>query len=157
MKYSIDTSGLVTPWRFDYPPDVFPIVWDSLGELIDRGIVVASEEVYTELKVGGDELYDWVHARKKMFLPLDAQIQQAVADILAVHTQWIPADRSRNMADPFVVAVARVNGCTVVSEEKWSNSPKPENVKIPNVCDGFGIKHITFLDLMREQGWVFTR
>jgi Domain of unknown function (DUF4411) len=62
------------------------------------------------------------------------------------------------MADPFVVAVARAKeGCTVVSGELWSNSPRPERVKIPNVCESFGIHHIQFLDMMRVQRWVFTR
>jgi len=157
LKYSVDTSGLITGWRYDYPPDVFPVVWDSLDELIKAGVVVASEEVYAELKAGNDDLYAWVRARKKMFLPLDAAIQNAVTSILAVHPTWIPADRSRNMADPFVIAVAQVHGCAVVSAEKWSNSPKPENVRIPNVCHGFGIRHVTFLELMREQGWIFAR
>jgi hypothetical protein len=156
LLYSIDTSGLINPWRFDYPPTVFPGIWDSLSELIDKEVVVASEEVFHEIKPG-DDLYDWVNARKKMFLPLDADVQQAVTDILSIHTAWIPPDRSKNMADPFVVAVAKVHGCTVVSGETWSNSPKPENVRIPNVCHGLGIRHITFLELMREQGWMFTR
>jgi len=156
-KYSIDTSGLVNPWRFDYPPDVFPVVWESLSELIEKEIVVATEEVYTEIKVGNDDLYDWVKARKKMFLPLDADIQREAGVVLAAHPLWVPADRSRNMADPFVVAVAKAYGCTVVSGEMWSNSPYPERVKIPNVCHGFGIRHITFLELMREEGWIFAR
>lgn len=157
MKYSIDTSGFVRGWRYDYPPDIFPVVWDSIDDLINDGTLIACEDVLTELKTGGDDLYDWVRARRKMFIPLDAAIQEAVADVLAIHPDWVPPDRSRNMADPFVVAVAKVHGCTVVSGEVWTNSPKPENVRIPNVCSSFGIKHITFLDLMREQRWVFTR
>lgn len=158
MKYSIDTSGLVTGWRYISPPDVFPVVWDSLDDLINDGNLVACEDVLAELKTGGDELYDWVHARKdKMIVPLDAAIQQAAIDILAIYPDWVPPDRSRNMADPFVVAVAKAYKCTVVSGEVWTNSPKPENIRIPNVCSGFGIKHITFLELLREQKWIFAR
>jgi hypothetical protein len=158
LKYSIDTSGLVRGWRYDYPPDVFPIIWDYLDDIINDGTLGACEDVLAELKTGGDELYQWVRDRRdKLIVPLSAEIQQAVSDILAVHPDWVPSDRSRNMADPFVIAVAKVHACTVVSAEAWSNSPNPERTKIPNVCDGFGIRHITFLDMMREQKWIFTR
>lgn len=157
MPYCIDTSGLLDGWKRYYPPDIFPIIWDNVSDLIDAAGLIAPEEVREELRMGADDLYDWVCAREQMFVPLTMEIQMAVADILAVHPQWVPTDRSRNMADPFVVAVARAKGCTVVSGEQWGTSPRPDRVKIPNVCASFGIHHIQFLDMMREQGWVFTR
>jgi len=157
LLYSIDTSGLLDGWKRRYPPDVFPIIWDNLTDLIESGSLISTDEVLTELKAGDDDIYLWASEREKMFLPLDAEIQQAVTDVLARHSSWIPQDRSRNMADPFVIAVAIARCCTVVSAETLSTSPKPERVKIPNVCNTFGIRHIEFLDLMREQGWVFTR
>jgi hypothetical protein len=157
LPYSIDTSGLLDGWKRYYPPDIFPIIWDNVSDLIDAGGLIAPEEVREELRIGADDLYDWACVREQMFVPLTLEIQTAVANILAVHPQWVPADRSRNMADPFVVAVAMANDCTVVSGELWSNSPRPDRVKIPNVCNSFGIQHIQFLDMMREQGWVFAR
>jgi hypothetical protein len=92
-----------------------------------------------------------------LFVPLDNDIQLATTDILAAYPDWIPADRSRNVADAFVVALAVVRGCAVVSGEKWSNSPLPERVKIPNVCHGLGIRHMTFLEMVQELGWTFGR
>ena len=157
MPYSIDTSGLTHGWRDRYPPDVFPAIWDNISDLIDNGELMASEEVLRELETGSDDLYDWARAHSRMFIPLSHDIQEAVTNILAAHPEWVPADRSRNMADPFVVALAIVRGCTVVSAETWSPSPYPERVRIPNVCASFGIQHIEFLDMMRRQGWVFTR
>lgn len=157
MPYCIDTSGLLDGWKRYYPPDIFPIIWDNVSDLIDAGDLIAPEEVREEIRIGADDLYDWACAREQMFVPLTIEIQTAVADILAVHSHWVPTDRSRNMADPFVVAVARAQGCTVVSGELWSNSARPDRVKIPNVFVSFGIQHIQFLDMMREQGWVFTR
>ena len=92
-----------------------------------------------------------------MFLPLDEDIQQAVTKVLVAHSSWVSPERSRNMADPFVVAVAMAKGCTVVTGEVFSTSPYPDRVKIPNVCNTFGVRYIKFLDLIREQGWVYTR
>lgn len=156
MIYSIDTSGLLDGWKRYYPPDVFPVVWDNVSDLIDNRLLFATEEVLRELEDGNDDIYQWACNHKRMFLPLDADIQQAVTEILTVHAGWIPADRSRNMADPFVIAVAKVKGCTVVSGETWSHSPHPHRMKIPNVCHTFRIRHIGFLEMMRELGWVFT-
>ncbi|MGC8907013.1 MAG: DUF4411 family protein [Desulfomonilaceae bacterium] len=41
----MDTSGLLDGWRRYYPPDVFPLVWTRLDELINAKILVASQEV----------------------------------------------------------------------------------------------------------------
>lgn len=64
------------------------------------------------------------------------------------------------MCDPFVIALARVRDCTVVSGELWypgDLTVYPERVKIPNVCHTFGIRHLAFLEMMREEKWIFTR
>ena len=126
-----------------------------MDDLISDGSLRASEEVLYELEIGDDDLYEWAKQRTEMFIPLSADIQQSVAGILASHGNLIDVDRSRSMADPFVIAVAQANGCCVVSGEK--RTPSNARPKIPNVCDDLGLRHITFLDLIREQGWVFQR
>jgi hypothetical protein len=157
LPYSIDTSGLIDGWKRRYPPDVFPGIWENVADLINAEELFAPEEVLHELEIGADDLHEWANLHAQLFVPLDEEIQQAVTDVLAARPTWIPTDRSRNMADPFVVAVARVKACPVVSAEAWTNSPLPERVRIPNVCDGLGIRHMTFLEMMRELGWVFSR
>lgn len=158
--YSIDTSGLTHAWRDRYPPDVFPVLWDSMDEAINRGDLLVSYEVYEELKKGGDDLYDWVHARQHLLVQTDEAIQRAVIEIMAAHPQWVPADHSENMVDPFVIAVALNRGCAVVSNEQWYGGPLdlyPERIKIPNVCHGFGVRHLSFLGMMRDAKWLFSR
>jgi Domain of unknown function (DUF4411) len=68
-----------------YPPDIFPIIWDNVSDLIDAGGLIAPEEVREELRIGADDLYDWVCDREQMFVPLTIEIQTAVAEILTVH------------------------------------------------------------------------
>jgi hypothetical protein len=48
-----------------------------------------------------------------------------------------------------VVHIAALHGCTVVTEEA-SSAKKP---CIPNVCDHYGVKHGTFLELTRLEEW----
>ena len=50
MKYSIDTSSILTGWRRTYPPDIFPTLWEKLDELIAEQILIATEEVLHELE-----------------------------------------------------------------------------------------------------------
>ena len=160
MADSIDTSGLTYAWRDHYPPDVFPILWETMAEAIDQADIIASWEVYEELKVGADELFDWVNLRKHMFVPTDEKIQESVSEVMAAHPLWVSVDRSRNMCDPFVIALARIGGYTVVSAElRYSGnlSQYPDRVKIPNVCSTFGLRHLSFLEMMRDAKWNFAR
>lgn len=157
MPYCIDTSGLLDGYKRYYPPDVFHGLWENVDDLIAAGELISPEEVLNDLRVGDDDVFAWANARAEMFVPLDEPIQIATAEVLAVYVDWIPADRSRNVADAFVVALARVRNCPVVSGEHWSNSPNPARVKIPNVCDGLGMRHMTFLEMVRELGWAFRR
>ncbi len=55
------------------------------------------------------------------------------------------------VADPFVIACARVNSGTVVSQEKF----KPNAAKIPNVCAHFAIPCMDLEGFMRAQNWSF--
>ena len=154
MIYSIDTSALVDGWRRYYPPDIFPGLWDRIGESVEDGRIIATDEVLVELEKGDDDLYKWALAQKRMFVPLDEDVQNAAMDILAKHP-LVPRNALGPIADPFVIALAQIRGCTVVSGEIWTNSPN--KTKIPNVCSALGIKHINFLELIREHRWVFGR
>mgnify|MGYP002784171201 CR=1 FL=1 len=154
MIYSIDTSALVDGWRRYYPPDVFPGLWDRISELVEDGRIIATEEVLVELEKGDDDLHKWALAQKQMFVPLDEDVQNAATAILAAHP-LVSKNALGPIADPFVIALAQVRGCTVISGEVWTNSTV--KTKIPNVCAVLGVNHINFLEFIREQRWVFGR
>lgn len=94
-----------------------------------------------------------------MFVPLDANIQSALAGILShpEHRKLVKPNAIKTDADPFVIATAQVKGCTVVSNEKFRTGPSPTKNWIPNVCRDLGIRHLSFLELMRELGWIYKR
>ena len=56
-----------------------------------------------------------------------------------------------NIADPFVIARARVEDRTVVTLEVL----KPNSAKIPNICDHFGIPWLSLEAFMEKEGWQF--
>jgi Domain of unknown function (DUF4411) len=57
----------------------------------------------------------------------------------------------RPIADPFVIASARVNGATVVSQE----AKKPHAARIPNLCEHFGISCVTVEAFLASKRWRF--
>ncbi len=54
-------------------------------------------------------------------------------------------------ADPFVIAKAAVAERTVVTMEQR----QPNAVKIPNICEHFGIPCMTLEDFMETEDWEF--
>ena len=153
MKYCIDTSAILDGWVRYYPPDVIPALWDKLAGLIADGTLIATEEVLYELQKKSDEVYEWAKAHGKMFLELDEETQTAVSEILTNHKKLVGTKKNRSMCDPFVIGLAKVKNCKVVTAEKATNNAERPN--IPDVCNAIGIPCISLLELCREQKWVF--
>ena len=61
----MDTSAWLDGWARDYPPDVFPSLWEKIDELIANGTICSTEEVYIELKKKDDSLIEWMKTRKQ--------------------------------------------------------------------------------------------
>lgn len=151
-SYSIDTSALLDGYTRYYAPDVFSGVWKRLAEFAQSGGFVAVEEVKVELeKKAPDEVYGWVK-RHLLFVPLDTQVQRAAMEILAGHPRLVMKGKSRSIADPFVIAVARVYACKVVTGELRRNLSRPN---IPDVCEALGVPWTNLLGMFREQNWEF--
>lgn len=152
MQYSIDTSALLDAWVRWYPIDVFPSFWDRMDELVEDRTIVATEEVLNELERKDDDLHKWIKARPELLVPHDAAVQTAVSEILAQFPKMVDERTGKSMADPFVIAVARVHQLAVVTGEKGGTPTRP---KIPNVCAHFGIRTLSVLEMIREAGWSF--
>lgn len=154
MLYSIDTCSLIEAWR-QFPPDIAVTLWEEqIPALIDVGDLRATREVEVELLRHDGELAAWakVEDRAQLFVEASEEIQRDVIEILDGHQRLVDAESFRSGADPFVIALAKAEGCAVVTEERHSKQPG-NNPKIPDVCDHFGIPCIDLLDLIREQDW----
>jgi hypothetical protein len=147
MSFCVDTSAWLDGWRRNYPIDVFKSLWISIEALVDKGEIIASEEVYVELAKKDDDLHDWIQARKSMLVAPDETIQQRVAELLGKYPRLVDTLKGRSQADPFVIATAMERGAAVVTGELTGTADKP---RIPFVCQAEGIRCITFLDMIRE-------
>jgi hypothetical protein len=152
--YSIDASALIDGWVRYYPPDVLPTLWENLDSLVRDGRLRATDDVRLELERGSDALYEWCRDRDGMFRAQSDAVQERVANIVNRFPSFVP-ERSPDgiWADPFVIALAQVDGLAVVTgERRAAANARP---KIPNVCEALSVECINFLDFIRREGWRF--
>lgn len=124
-----------------------------MEEAIGDGQIIAPMFVRDELKrKEGDQLYAWAENNISMFLPMEAELQVAQKTIINRYPRLISEAKNRSLCDPWVIALAQIHQCPVVSEENRGGNSTP---KIPDVCDGFRIKCLKVADLIEELGWQF--
>lgn len=151
-KYVFDSNIFINLQRRQ-PIDIYPSLWSKIGELMDDGTIISSQEVYDEIMIGGDELEEWAKARKQCFLPSSVPVQQKVRAILVSHRGLVEGGKKKNSADPFVVALATQERCKVVTEETRTRDAKVP--KIPDVCDAYQIECLDFVGFAREVKFAF--
>jgi len=150
--YCLDTSALVESWWRLYPPDSFPTFWEYFDDAIVNNIFVAPEIVLEELKAQDDDIYKWAKNHNELFVPLDTDLQMVQAGIVNQFPRLTMPVKHRSLADPWVIALAIINQCPVVSMENPGSDSKP---RIPDVCRHIGVEHIYIVDLIRAMGWKF--
>jgi hypothetical protein len=153
LTYTFDTTVLIGFGR-NYPRDVFPTLWDTFEQSVDRGEVCACQAVLDELERGTDELYDW--AKRYPHLVCDATQADIdlATEISSAFPDWVREDT--NAGDPFVIAHAIVEDRTIVTDEKMAGrGVEPRNQKIPNVAAIYQVATIDFFGFARAEGWKF--
>jgi len=153
-KYCFDTDTLAASWRKYYRPSSFEALWDKLGDMMKRSIILIPEEVKKEIGVGKDDLVGWM----KRYCPKSVGIDEAQLRIVSQIVNKYPAvsqyKKPRpNHADPFVVAVAKTRGLEVVTFEKGGGSAV--NPAIPNLCAEYGVACCTLPDFFEKEGMSF--
>jgi hypothetical protein len=165
MSYVFDTSSIRSLQHFY--PRVFKSIWDGLDDLVARQQLLATREVFNELvrQAVSEDVLKWVTSNKALFTTPTGPELQFVAEIFRIkHFQGLIGAQQRlkgtPVADPFVIACARINQATVVTEEGWQRGGKPlvlklNAAKIPNVCAHFEIPCIDLEEFMHQQEWTF--
>jgi hypothetical protein len=153
MIYCVDTSSLIAAWQERYPIENFPKFWEHMDGLIRDGRLISPIEVFNETKKRSDELHIWLKSRKNfMFRELDDELQIEVANVLQRFPRLVGDKKLRTSADPFVIALARITGHQLVTEEKPTGSLNRPN--IPDVCAQLSISPIGILQVIQREKWV---
>lgn len=156
MIYISDTSSLIVLKNFY--PDRFPSLWAGIGGLVKDERLISVREVRNELESYNDSdfIQGWAESNKSIFLTPTNEELLFVSQIFKVkHFQALINQKNlltgKPVADPFVIAAAKIKGGCVVTQE----GKKPNAAKIPNICDHFGIKYVNLEGLMKNESWAF--
>jgi hypothetical protein len=156
MSYVFDSGPL--SWLFHhYYRKRFPSLWERFDVLVDGGCVVSTREVLREIQDAPHEnLREWAANNHHLFATPTAAEGVFVGQIYAVpHFQHNIEQqkllKGGKLADPFVIARASVEGCAVVTTEKF----KPNGAKVPNICKHFGVECLSLEDFMEREEWEF--
>ena len=85
-----------------------------------------------------------------MFVPIDEAIQPVVISILSQFEKLVDTRANRSAGDPFVIALAQIQGCAVVTDEQPTRSLYRPN--IPDVCRELKLPWLSLLQLIRNEG-----
>jgi len=156
MKYVFDSDSLIDLFRHYYP-ERFPTLWEKFDVLVSGEELISVREVFNEIGSSEDSLGTWAKEQKNtLFLESTVEELRFVAEIFQVqHFQAMIRKQERlkgkPVADPFVIARAKITGACVVTQEKSTENA----AKIPNVCDHFGIPCINLEGFMKKESWTF--
>jgi hypothetical protein len=153
--FSFDTSAFING-RWDiFKPPMFEPIWEEIGNMIERGQVLAVDEVKVELGRKDDEVLAWTRTKRGLFVPLEHDIQQATKEVLRACPRLMAQHgANRNSADPFVVGLALARGGTVVTQETPGRSDRKP--RIPDACAAVGVECQTLPDFVANQDWQLT-
>lgn len=156
MPYVFDTSAFIIIGH--YYPDQFPTFWKRFDTAVDSGEIVSVREALNELstKASRPWLAEWVKAHSNIFKVPTSKETDFVGEIFRIpHFQMLVSGKARlggkPVADPFVIAAAKVLGAIVISEE----TKKPNAARIPNVCEHFGVPCLNVEGFLKEKKWSF--
>lgn len=91
----------------------------------------------------------------KILFPLDQEVQKILlSEILTkYYKEDIAYANDPKIADPYLIALAKYKGFTLVTDEKLNISDSTDHVKIPNVCLKENVKCISLVSLIQQEQW----
>jgi hypothetical protein len=154
-KYLIDTNSLIVAKNFFYAFDICPGFWNGLKRHHASGEVFSVDQVRGELIAGNDRLVRWAKQMPKEFF-----VASNTTEIVVQYSQiiqWVQSSFERQdavssfaaKADGWLIATAKVEGYTIVCEEKFDPFAK-KRVPNPNGCKQFGVSYCNVFEMLRQ-------
>lgn len=165
MLYCLDSGIYITAHRNYYAFDIVPGFWDALLDLAAADQICSCIPVFDEIAgkaQGADLLAVWSRQNKAaLFREIDDEVTDAysqLANFAAARYEPQHHTKFLNGADPWVIAYALAKGLTVVTSEsaKQREETIPGSnlfrgkIKIPNMCNHFGVRSIDTYAFLRE-------
>ena len=159
MIYLQDSNVFIQAHRMYYSFDVVPSFWKKLIDLADREIIYSIDKVKKELCdiSRPDELSNWCvnDINIDFFVDTSSCVDKYSEIALWVNSHPNYSQNAKDeflatdLADPWLVAYAIKNNCTIVTLETSDPNSK-KRIKIPDVCIHFGVPYTTPIQMFRD-------
>lgn len=156
--YLVDSDVFITAENLYYSFDICRGFWRSMLHHHREGRVFSIDRVRAELLAGRptEDLVRWVRERLSdgFFVPTDTDaVVRAYTEIMIWvqgHPRYLDHAKATFAAGAggWLVAYAQVHGAVVVTNEQSAPESRGE-VKLPDVCDQFGVERENTFSMLR--------
>lgn len=137
-----------------YYPDNFPSIWTHIDKLVFEEKLFSVKEVRREIEINShtEHIAKWVKKNSKIFRIPTKDEMEVVAAIFQ-NPIFLGLIKRQNLlkgmpvADPFLVAFAKIHGAIVVTQEKH----KKNAARIPNVCKTIGVPYLNMEKFLKKE------
>jgi len=156
-KFLIDSNFFIQAHRVNYPLDVMPSFWNKVHEMAHNGSIISIDKVKNEIYKNEDDLKNWCQSNLPNNFFHDTSIAMreyaAIAGWAssmdshyksAALAEFLHADE----ADAFLIAYSLNQEIPLITHEKSEPNSK-RKIKIPDVCNQFGVRYHTTIDMLR--------
>jgi len=164
-NYVVDTNFFIQAHRSSYPLDIAHSFWRKVKELADTEKMISIDKVRDEIFENEDELTEWVKDNISSSFFKDSRDKSVIAEYRKV-AQWAESRSGHykrkaideflefEKADAWLVAYCLVTGDEIVTQEV-SDPNRKNKIKIPDVCNHFGVPFLNMMDMFRQLGVQF--
>lgn len=160
--FILDANFFIQAHRIIYPLDVATGFWTKVKELSEHGKIISIDKVKNEIFENEDELTAWIKAN----IPESFFVSTITSSVLANYanvarwansqnTHYLPQAISEFLdaenADAWLIAYALSDTAhNYIITQEISEPNKKSKIKIPDVCNHFGIKYANTIELFRK-------
>jgi predicted nucleic acid-binding protein len=160
-RFVLDTNAFIEAYRRYYAFDICPGYWAVLIAHHGGGRLCSIDRVRSELLALTDQLSQWAQRLPGAFFEGtgDQTVVTWFSNIMAwvqAQAQYFSAAKAAFAAgaDGWLIAYAKTQGLIVVTNEQPAPASKRQ-VKIPDVCNAFGVNYIETFGMLRALGASF--
>lgn len=150
--YIIDSDVLIGLYD-NLPMETYETQWNMLKKYIEEGRIIICDAVFNEIKKA-EELKKWLNELKKFVVPCYTRDIIVEAKIIVNdYPKLIDINNPSDQSDPYVIAIAKMNNYTILSNESYGEGGK--KTKIPYVCKKLSVDCLNTRKFYIEENWKF--
>lgn len=159
-QYLVDANVFIEAANTYYALDRVPGFWAWMKDAAQAGSVKTIQFVLDEIE-HPEGLVDWVSGIGADVLTVDPSEPAVQAEYQKI-VNWLVAQdfgqehvaKFLDKADPWLIAVAKVQGRTLVTQETLAGAGT-KKVKVPNVCAAHGVEWANTFTMLDDLGASF--